>query len=97
MQKKKIIRIIIMFLLFFNLGNISVATQEEILESQQESLNIKGFVDEANEYTKEVFSGIDAKDLMNDAIKGEIDNKTIISKILSLFGKEVRSTLKIIR
>ena len=45
----------------------------------------------------EVFSGINLNDLMSDAIKGNIDNKTIFSKIISLFGKEVRQTITIVR
>lgn len=45
----------------------------------------------------EVFSGINLSDLMNDAIKGSIDNKTIFSKIINLFGKEVRQTITIVR
>lgn len=34
---------------------------------------------------------------MSDAIKGNIDNKTIFSKIINLFGKEVRQTIAIVR
>ena len=73
------------------------ASQEEILKSQSESLNISGFLSEANKYTKEAFSGLDVNELMNSAIKGNVDNKTILSKILSLFGSEIGKTLKIIR
>ncbi len=97
MLKTKIIKIIIIFLLISSLSNISLATQEKILESQSETLNIKGFVEEANKYTEDVFTGIDTNDLMNDAIKGEIDNKTLIDKILNIFGKEIKQTLRIIR
>ncbi len=97
MLKTKIIKIIIIFLLISSLSNISLATQEEILESQSETLNIKGFVEEANKYTEDVFTGIDTNDLINDAIKGEIDNKTLIDKILNIFGKEIKQTLRIIR
>lgn len=97
MQKIKFKIILITFIVLTSISNISLASQEEILESQSETLNIKEFVSEANKYTEEVFSGIDVGDLMDDAIKGNIDNKTIISKILSLFGKEIRETIKIIR
>lgn len=97
MQEIKIKIILIIFIVISSISNISLATQEEILESQSETLNIKEFVNQANKYTEDAFSGIDVGDLMNDAIKGNIDNKTIISKILSLFGKEVKETIKIIR
>ena len=97
MLKTKIIKIIIIFLLISSLSNISLATQETVLERQSETLNIKVFVEEANKYTEDVFTGIDTNDLMNDAIKGEIDNKTLIDKILNIFGKEIKQTLRIIR
>lgn len=96
-QKTKLLIIFITFITFFIIRSPCFATQEEILKSQSETLNIPGFVDEANKYTQDVFSGIDVGDLMNNAIKGNVDNKTILSKILSLFGSEIGKTLKIIR
>ena len=89
-QKTKILKIFIIFIVFFIIKSPCFASQEEIL-------NISGFVNEANEYTKDVFSGLDVNELMNNAIKGNVDNKTILSKILSLFGSEIGKTLTIIR
>ena len=45
----------------------------------------------------EVFSGINLNNFLSDAIKGNIDNKTIFNKIINLFGKEVRQTITIVR
>lgn len=94
---QKIKKIVIVFFFFLSVSNISIATQEEIIQSQSETLNIKGFVAEANKYTKEVFSDIDAENLLSNAIRGEIDNKKIIDNVLNIFGKEVKGTLKICR
>lgn len=96
-RKTRIIKIIIVFILCILIQNSCYAVQEEILEEQSKALNINQFTTKADEYTKDVFNGIDAKDLLNSAIKGEIDNKTIISKILNLFGNEIRQTLHILR
>lgn len=96
-RKTKLLIIFITLITFFIIRSPCYATQEEILKNQSESLNISGFVSEANKYTKEVFSGLDVNDLMKNAIKGNVDNKTIINKILSLFGKEIGQTLKVIR
>lgn len=95
-MKKEII-ILILFIFFFTLSPPCLATKEEILKSQSETLNINEFVQQANKYTKEVFDGIDTKDLLNEAIQGKIDNKTIFNKVINLFGKEVKDTIKIIR
>lgn len=94
-MKKRVI--ILLFIFILSLGPPSYGTQEDILQSQFETLNIKGFVEQANEYTEEVFSGMDAGRLLNDAIAGKIDNQTIFSKIINLFGKEIKDTVKVIR
>lgn len=94
---KIIRRILIIFLLFISITNSTLATQEEILQTQSETLNIKGFIAEANKYTKEILGNADANILLNDAIKGKIDNSGITSKILGLFGKEVKESIRVIR
>lgn len=96
MQKINFRRILVMFLFIISISNISIATQEEILQSQSEALKIKDFVEEANKYTKDTFTGVDVNNLMNDAIKGNINNKTLIGKVINLFGKEIGETLKIV-
>lgn len=95
-MKKQVIALIF-FIFFLFLNPPCLASQEEILQSQSETLNIKGFVSQADKYTQEVFEGMDMQNLLNDAIKGKVDNKTIFQKILNLFGDEIKETLKIIR
>ena len=50
------------------MNNITYATdettEEEILESQKESLNINDFIDEANKYTENVYDDIDIGDYL---------------------------------
>lgn len=97
MKQKKILKLFVIFLIAFCIAPPVLASQEEILQTQSETLNIKEFVSKANDYTKEVFDGVDTGTLLNEAITGKIDNKTIFSKILNLFGKEVKQTIGIIR
>lgn len=94
---KTIRRVLILFFISIAISNVTLATQEEILASQSETLNIKGFVSEADKYTEEVFDGISVNTLLNDAITGKIDNSGIINKIIGLLGKEVKETIKLIR
>ncbi len=93
----KIKKIATIFLIFIAICTTTLATQEEILSSQSETLNIKQFVSEADKYTKEVFEDIDMNTLLNDAIKGKINNSNIITKIIGVFSKEVKQTIAIIR
>ena len=66
----------------------SNVTSYDIIESQKESLNISGFIKEADEYTKDVFADTDMGELLNSAITGTVDNKKIMVSIWNLFGKE---------
>lgn len=74
---------------------IHTCATEEILEAQQESLNIKGFITQANQYTKDVFEEIDFGEFLSDTITGKVNNKPIINGILGLLGKEVVQTIRI--
>ena len=88
---KKLI-IVICFIIFTQ--NYCYATQEEIIASQKDDLNISSFIDESKDYTKNIFPDIDMENLLSDAIKGEINNGKIFGNILNLFGKEIKSTIK---
>ncbi len=84
----------IILTIFFLFVNSSIVFAEEtgtegILESQKNSLNISGFLDEANKYTSDLYGNFDVDDIFNKAIKGEIDNESIIKKFLSIIGKEI--------
>lgn len=95
MKKQKIIFLILIILLLIPV--YSYATQEEILQSQSERLNINEFINKANEYTKEVFEGMDAGTILNNAILGNVDNKSIFNNIIKLFGNEIKDTISVIR
>lgn len=83
---KKITLILIMLVLFIpNIVHASDNTisKEEIIESQQESLDINSFIEEADKYTKNVYEDIDMGELFSSAITGNIDNETIFKSILN--------------
>lgn len=82
---KKTILFLIIFIML--LPNIVQATQtsidtDAILESQQDSLDINSFIEEADKYTENVYEDIDMGELFSSAITGDIDNETIIKSIL---------------
>ena len=69
-------------------------TNENTMESQQESFGVSSFIENSKKYTGEFFENIDINEILNSAIKGNIDNSTIYKKILNLLGTEVKSGLK---
>lgn len=86
-------KLIILIIIFMFLGSNTVLAEEtsteDILESQKDSLNISGFLEEADKYTSDLYGEMDVGDIFNKAIKGEIDNESIIKKFLSIIGKEI--------
>ena len=89
-------KIIILFILI-NLSIISNSySTDEIITSQMDALNLSLFINEGEKYTEEIFPGIDLNNLLNSAIRGEIDNKQIYSGVLSIFGDEIVSAISLL-
>ena len=71
-------------------------SQDDIINSQKASLNIGGFINEANKYTEDVFKDTNYSELLNSAIKGEIDNEKIGKSILGILGDETIASIRTI-
>ena len=59
-----------------------------VIESQLYALDLSAFIQEGENYAKEIFPDVEVNELLHSALKGEIDNKALYSGILSIFGKE---------
>ena len=94
----KILIIFLLFMLFFSTNNIvyGEVNEEDVMEENKEQFKIEDFINESKEYGGEFFQDIDIGEMLNNAISGKIDNKTIFGKILNICGKEIASTLKIL-
>ena len=101
-MKKIIILFFILFMLYPNnciANNKQIdeeSIREDILSSQKNSVNIGKFVDEAKKYTKDVFKDTDYNKLLNLAISGNIDNKSLAKNIFNIIGKETFTTIRTI-
>ena len=93
MKKRwKILILTLMFLALVPINSMAneqegEISQEEILNMQQDSLNISGFIKEAQKYTQDTFEDIDLNDLFTHAIAGNIDNKTFLKAIANIARK----------
>lgn len=68
---KKIVLILLILILFipnFIYASEETISEEEIMESQQESLDINSFIEEADKYTDEIYKDIDMGELFSSAI-----------------------------
>lgn len=96
-MKKKIIFIIIIFMILF--PNIANAEDEnevntnDIIETQTKSLDISSFLKEADNYTTDVLEDIDISTVLSEALKGNIDTGSIGKKILEKFFKEILTAI----
>lgn len=90
---KKII--IIFILIYLSIFSNTYAT-DEIISSQMETLNLSSFMKEGEKYTKDVFPDMNLNELLNSAIKGDVDNKSIFKGIISIFGDEIVSSISLL-
>ncbi len=90
---KKIITLFILILIFVN--KYTYAT-DEIISSQMEALNLSSFIEEGQSYTEDVFPDMDLNSMLNSALKGEVDNKSLFTRILSIFGDELVSAISLL-
>ena len=96
MKIKILLLLIIICIPTISLAQTETIEQSEILESQQKTLNISSFIEEAKKYSSNVYKYIDFNELFNYEIKGNINNKTIINDILKILGKEIVGSVAVI-
>lgn len=75
--------------------NHSYAT-EQIIEAQIKELDMSTVISEGKKYTNKVFPEIDIEKSLMDVIKGDINNKTMLMNLISLFGKELASSITLL-
>lgn len=102
-QMKKICRIIVLSIMFVCLisnsclaSESSENSQEDILKSQQDELNISSFIKEAQKYTEGTFEDLNINDLFTAAMTGNIDNTTIMKSIVSIVGEEILNCITVL-
>ena len=95
-MKKYILCFITIILCFSPITYAQDESTAEILESQKESVNISEFIKEADYYTKEVFEDMDINELLESAIKGNINNDTLFKKVLTLLGREIVNCTRVL-
>lgn len=95
MKIKNILIIIIFTVLIIQpIKSFSAEIDQNAIASQEETFGITSFIQNSKQYTGDFFEDIDVGDILNSAIKGDIDNSKIYKKILNSLGKEVQTGIK---
>lgn len=90
---KRIVIFLILLIIF--IPNIIYGT-DKIIDEQMKSLDISSFIQEGENYTKDIFPEIDLNDILISSMNGTMDNNTIFSKIISLFGDEILKSISLV-
>ena len=94
---KKVIYIFLFTIIFINISiPVSIADEEETLKEQQEELGISEFIDQADSYSGKFFEDIDINEILENAIKGEVDNQTLFQRVWSLLLGELGDGLSVL-
>ena len=89
-------RIISVCILIYLITTPNVYGTEEIISSQMDALNLSTVIKEGENYTKDAFPDINLNELLNSAIKGEINNKQIFRNLFYILGDEIVSAISIL-
>lgn len=98
-KQNKIVLALIVSVFIILSFTVSYATNttgidETTITSQTEAFGINSFIENSKEYSGKFFEDININEILNSAIKGEIDNSKIYQKILNILGTEVQLGLK---
>lgn len=91
---KKYLIIFIVAIVSYTLSPKSLATDEQnLIQSQADSLGISTFLSDSQKYTQDVFGDIDINEIFTASISGNMDNNMIMDIIFALLGDNLKSTL----
>lgn len=93
-QRDILLIIIFIVIIIQPITSFSADIDQNAIASQEETFGITSFIQNSKQYTGDFFEDIDVGDILNSAIKGDIDNSKIYKKILNSLGKEVQTGIK---
>ena len=91
---KKYLIIFLIAIVSYSLSPTVKATDEQnLIESQADSLGISSFLSHSEKYTQDAFGDIDINEIFTASISGKLDNGMIINIIFKLLGDNVKNAL----
>lgn len=97
MKKIFLIIIIIIYCIFAPVSNVIYATeqttQEELIQSQIQDMNINSIIDKAEKDTK---NNIDFNTIFEESLQGKLSQNIIINTVGKILGTELKESLKML-
>lgn len=94
-MKKKILFIFLILILLM-CGVVYAEDLNLVYKEQIEQFGISDFIKMSDEYKSDVLEDINMNELMNSAIKGNIDSGKFVKIVLKMLGKEITSNIQIL-
>lgn len=96
-MKKIFLIIIIIYCIFAPVSNVIYATeqttQEELIQSQIQDMNINSIIDKAEKDTK---NNIDFNTIFEESLQGKLSQNIIINTVGKILGTELKESLKML-
>lgn len=91
---KKYLIIFLIAIVSYSLSpTVKAEDNQNLIESQADSLGISTFLSDSEKYTQDAFGDIDINEIFTASISGKLDNGMIINIIFKLLGDNVKNAL----
>ena len=95
-MKEKILYVLVILVFIIQVPKVNAESlTTKMIQEEKEKFGISSFLEETKKYSDDFFEDINISEILNKAITGKVENKSLSKKILNLFGKEFISTLKV--
>ena len=93
-KMKKYLIIFLIAIVSYSLSpTVKAEDNQNLIESQADSLGISTFLSDSEKYTQDAFGDIDINEIFTASISGKLDNGMIINIIFKLLGDNVKNAL----
>lgn len=94
----RLIKVLFFSIILIILGcrNVQAEQLQNIIEEQKDLAGISNLIDEANEYTSDIFDKDELYEVLEDAINGKIDKSRIAKSSFSILGNELKGCASMI-
>lgn len=95
MRLCKIISFILIFYLFGS-GYTNAEEYTSIINEQKNTLGIAELLKESEKYTNDIFDDMNLSEVLEEAVKGKVDNARIMKGTLKIFGNEITDCITLL-
>ena len=96
-MKTKIVYFLLLITICLTATKVKAANlTDDVMTTTTENFGISDFVKETKKYSGDFFEETNISDMLNSAISGKVDNRTIFKRTLKIFGQEVLKGIRTI-